>query len=444
MTVTVGSATPGCPCTIWGAGATPDKPAETTDNSAVEVGVKFRASAAGRATGVRFYKGATNTGTHVGHLWTRTGTLLATVTFTNETATGWQEARFATPVDLTPGTTYVVSYHAPRGNYASSLDYFLNAAVDNPPLRALRDGEDGGNGLYGYGPSGTFPNGVYRSENYWVDVVFETGADTTPPSVAAVTPARGGTGIVASTNVTARFSEPVDPATVNASTILLRTSAGATVPAGVSYDAGSQTATLDPTATLADTTTYTAVIKGGSGGVKDFAGNQMTADDTWTFTTRTPTSSGCPCTIWPPTARPLKEAETTDNSAVEIGTRFRAEIDGVITGIRFYKGATNTGTHVGHLWTRTGQLLSTATFTNETATGWQEVTLPSPVAITAGHLVHRLLPRAARQLRRQRPAVPQRRRRQPAAARAARRRGRRQRALRLRAERHVPERRLPL
>jgi hypothetical protein len=345
--------------------------------------VKFRSLTAGRIAGIRFYKGATNTGTHVGHLWTRTGQLLATVTFTNESASGWQEARFASPVDIAAGTTYVASYHAPRGNYATNLDGFAAAGVDNPPLRALRDGEDGGNGLYGYGPSGTFPAGTYRSENYWVDVVLETGADQTSPTVAEVTPGRGASGIAATANVTARFSEPVDPTTVSASTITLRGPSGTLVPAAVSYDPGSQTATLDPSQSLADNTTYTALVKGGSSGVKDFAGNAMASDDSWTFTTRAPSQSGCPCSIWAATARPLKEAETTDNSAVEIGTKFRADLDGVITGLRFYKGATNTGTHVGHLWTRTGQLLATATFANETASGWQEVTFSNPVSISA-------------------------------------------------------------
>ena len=383
VTVTVGSGSQSCPCSIWGAGATPARPAETTDSNAVEIGVKFRSQTAGRITAIRFYKGSTNTGTHVGHLWTRTGTLLATATFTNETATGWQQAQLATPVDIAANTTYIASYHAPNGNYATNLDGFADAGVDNPPLRALRDGEDGGNGLYAYGPSGTFPNGTYRSENYWVDVVLETGADETSPTVAAVTPARGATGIASTANVTARFSEPVDPTTVTASTITLRDPSGALVPAAVSYDAGSQTATLDPNQSLAATTTYTATVKGGSAGIKDFAGNAMSSDDSWTFTTRAPTQSGCPCTIWPATARPLKEAETTDSNAVEIGTKFRSDLDGLITGLRFYKGATNTGTHVGHLWTRTGQLLATATFTNETATGWQEVTFASPVPISA-------------------------------------------------------------
>ena len=66
--------------------------------AAVELGVKFRADRAGTATGVRFYKAAANTGTHTGSLWSATGTRLAQVTFTNETASGWQAATFSTPV----------------------------------------------------------------------------------------------------------------------------------------------------------------------------------------------------------------------------------------------------------------------------------------------------------------------------------------------------------
>ena len=381
VTVTAGSGNQACPCNIWAPSTTPAKPAETTDNSAVEVGVKFRATTAGRIAGIRFYKGSTNTGTHVGHLWTRTGGLLATVTFTNETATGWQEARFATPVDVTPGVTYIASYHAPNGNYASNIDYFLSTGVDSGPLRALRDGEDGGNGLYEYGPSGTFPASTWRSENYWVDVVFETGVDTTAPQITSVSPGRGATNVAASDNVRATFSEGLTATTVNANTVLLRDPSGATVPASVTYDAASQTATLDPTAPLAASTAYTATVKGGSAGVKDAAGNALAADDSWTFTTRAATQFGCPCSIWAPSATPSRT--DSDTGSVEVGVRFRAEVDGFITGLRFHKSTANTGTHVGHLWTRTGQLLATATFTNETASGWQQVSFATPVAVTA-------------------------------------------------------------
>ena len=67
-----------------------------------------------------------------------------------------------------------------------------------------------------------------------------------------------------------------------------------------------------------------------------------------------------------------------DTSAIEVGVKFRADVDGFITGIRFYKSTTNTGTHVGNLWLSDGQLLATATFTNETASGWQQVDFDNP------------------------------------------------------------------
>jgi len=134
--------------------------------------MRFRSDVAGQVTGVRFYKGSGNTGTHIGHLWSTTGTNLGTVTFTGETATGWQTATFATPVTIAANTTYIVSYYAPVGRYAGDTGYFAASGVDNGPLHALRDGADGANGLYRYGTGGGFPTGTWQSSNYWVDVVF--------------------------------------------------------------------------------------------------------------------------------------------------------------------------------------------------------------------------------------------------------------------------------
>ena len=387
VTVTVGGGSQSCPCSIWPSTATPAVASEN-DTAALEVGVKFRADVNGRVTGLRFYKGSGNTGTHVGHLWTRTGMLLATATFTGESATGWQQVNLSSPVDITANTTYVASYHAPNGRYAVNEDFFAPTGVDSPPLHALRNGVDGGNGLYAYGPSGTFPTGVYRTENYWVDVVFDTGSggggDTTPPTVPNTSPSAGATGVGINANVSATFNEPMNAASITTTTFQLRAPGGAVVPATVSYDAATATATLDPGAALANSTVYTATVSGGASGVKDSAGNALAADKTWTFTTAAPSGTGCPCSIWAPSATPEKPAETSDNAALEVGVKFRAETDGRITGLRFYKGATNTGTHVGHLWSRTGTLLATATFTNESASGWQQVTLSDPVAITAG------------------------------------------------------------
>ena len=267
----------------------PANETEPSDTNAVELGVKFRAQVDGQITGLRFYKGTTNTGTHVGHLWSRTGTMLAEATFTGESARGWQEVSLSNPVSISAGTTYVASYHAPVGRYAWNRSFFASSGVDSGPLRALSEGEDGGNGVYAYGPSRTFPNNTYLSENYWVDVVFETSAaDTTPPTVGTTSPANGATGVAVGTNVTAGFNEPMDAATITAANFELRSPAGNLVPAGVSYDSASRTGILDPSSELSESTTYTATVKGGPGGVKDRAGNALANDRTWSFTTAAP------------------------------------------------------------------------------------------------------------------------------------------------------------
>ena len=159
--------------TIWSNTATPGV-ASDSDTSATEVGVKFYSDVNGFITGIRFYKGTGNTGTHVGNLWTSTGTLLATATFTGESPTGWQQVKFAAPVAIQANTVYVASYFAPNGHYADDVGYLASAGVDSPPLHALRDGVNGVNGVYRYSSRSRFPSSGYQSSNYWVDVVFST------------------------------------------------------------------------------------------------------------------------------------------------------------------------------------------------------------------------------------------------------------------------------
>ena len=112
------------------------------------------------------------------------------------------------------------------------------------------------------------------------------GADTTPPTVSGVVPTEGATGVSATANTEATFSEGMDPATITSSTFTL-TKQGASQPltAQVGYDAATRKATLNPAADLEASATYTATIKGGTSGVKDLAGNPLGADKTWSFTT---------------------------------------------------------------------------------------------------------------------------------------------------------------
>jgi hypothetical protein len=368
-----------CPCTVWDAAAVPWQ-VDVNDASAVEVGVKFRSDISGLISGIRFYKAATNSGAHVGNLWSNSGTLLATANFKGESSSGWQQVTFATPVSITADTTYVASYHTTVGHYSNDAFYFGRSGVDQSPLHALATGVDGGSGVYAYGAS-AFPSQTYQAANYWVDVVFNPAApDTTPPTVLSVAPVNGATGVSVAATPAATFSEPMNPATITTSTVVLRNSSNSVVPSTVSYDANTKVVTLDPTQALAASTTFTVTITGGSSGVKDLAGNALASNFVWSFTTGAGTT--CPCTIWNASATPAQIA-TNDSSAVELGVRFRADASGTIAGVRFYKAATNTGSHIGSLWTNSGALLATATFSGESGSGWQQVSFPTPVNITA-------------------------------------------------------------
>src|SRR5262249_39800049 len=153
-----------CPCTIWPSTAAPTS-TTSPDTGSIEVGVKFRSDTAGYITGIRFYKLSINTGTHVGNLSSSGGTSLATATFTGETASGWQQVNFASAVAIQANTTYVASYFAPNGHYSDDQNFFASAGVDNAPLHALSNSAGGGNGVYSYGSTSSFPTSNFMSSN---------------------------------------------------------------------------------------------------------------------------------------------------------------------------------------------------------------------------------------------------------------------------------------
>ena len=364
-----------CPCTVFG-DSVPGTTA-STDSNGIELGMRFRADVDGWVTGVRFYKGAGNTGTHTGSLWTGAGTLLARGSFGVESAAGWQTMSFDTPVAVRKATTYVVSYYAPNGRYAFDRDYFTGKPADTPPLVGLASGTDGQNGLYRYGITSGFPDASFVDTNYWVDVSFRnTATDTTPPTVTSRSPVAGALSVATSTKVKAAFSENVDGSSV---IVDLRDASGVQIAGATTYDVLSRTATFTPGGPLAQSGTYAVSVT-----ARDAAQNNMPAPDTWTFTTTSaPPASACPCSIFASTAVP-GTVDSADRNAVELGVRVRTEVAGRITGIRFYKSAANTGTHTGSLWTNAGVQVATGTFAAESASGWQTLVFSTPVTVTAG------------------------------------------------------------
>ncbi|WP_433273909.1 DUF4082 domain-containing protein [Actinosynnema sp. CS-041913] len=369
---TTGSPRPAaCPCTVWDDFTTPVEPA-AVDAAAVEVGTKVQFNGRGEVSGVRFYKGPGNTGTHTGSFWSATGLLLATGTFTDETSTGWQTLTFLSPVNVQANTTYIVSYYAPNGRYAVNPGFF-EAQATYGGIRALAHGVDGGNGVFRYG--GGFPGSSHNKNNYWVDVVYRNGlnGDRTPPTLESRTPAPDAVNVPVGGSVSLTYSEPIDPASPQ---VWLTDPGGVRLRGTSSLSDDQKTVTWTPNGVLTAGTRYTVTAV-----AADVNGNATASDAIWSITTEA--LAACPCSLFSAATVPTTPS-AADNNAYELGVRFKATYHGRISGVKFYKGEGNTGTHTGSLWTSAGVRLATGTFTDETAAGWQTLTFATPVDIRAG------------------------------------------------------------
>ncbi len=333
-----------CPCSLWSNSVTPGTQA-ANDPNPVELGVRFTSDVAGTITALRFYKGSTNTGTHIGNLWTNDGTLLATTIFSNETDSGWQQQSLATPVSISPNTAYVVSYHTDAGNYAYDQGYLGSAPFDNVPLHAPQDGANP-NGVFLYGDS-AFPTGTYLSTNYYVDVVLATA---TSFGISGTIIGPGGAGATVSLSGTSSATATAD-ASGNYSFGNLANGAYIVTPSnsGFSLTPASQVATINNASVTGlnfSTVTYsisgTISGSGGSGATVNLSGTSagtVTADASGNYTfsnlnngsyTVTPSKSGF-------TFTPASTAVNVSNASVT-GVNFSAastaiySISGTISG----------------------------------------------------------------------------------------------------------------
>ena len=339
--------TPAPGVTLFGGVNVPESSLAVDANS-LEVGVRFTASTPGSVTGLRFWKNGINIGPHTAHLWSSTGTLLASATFTNESRTGWQTVLFPTPVQITAGTTYVASYHT-NGMYSVAAGYFATPRTNGPlsaPVNA---------GVYAYSTNPVFPNQTFDSDNYWVDVLFLVPAPTAPPVITSGLTGNDTVGVPFTYTITASNN----PISFNATGL----------PPGLSVNTATGVISGIPTTAGTYSVTLSATNVKGTG------------------------SATLTLTIFPATGPVVYSLFSTDSvpaaigvndpNPVELGVKFSTAIAGSVIGMRFYKSPQDTGTHTAELWDTSGNRLASATFTNETASGWQTVTLTSPVAIAA-------------------------------------------------------------
>ena len=181
----------------------------------------------------------------------------------------------------------------------------LGAAALNSTVEVDLTSAIGGNGSYSFAislPSSNTNTLAYASREYstvanrpqlLVTIAGSTPADTTPPTVSGVTPANSAANVSTSASVTATFSEPVDASTVTSSNFTL-TGPNGSVLANVTYNSGTNTATLQPSAALAASTSYSAQ----AAGVKDLAGNSLASAYSWSFSTAaTPPANTTPPTV---------------------------------------------------------------------------------------------------------------------------------------------------
>jgi hypothetical protein len=332
---------------LFGSFAVPDNQTQQDFNS-VELGVRFSTSTAGTVTGVRFWKGSINIGTHTAHLWTSGGQLLASATFVNETASGWQEVLFPQPVQITAGTTYVASYH--NNQCYSEADGYFATPLTNGSLTAPANA-----GVYAYNSSVVFPSNVFSAANYWVDVLFVAAqGPPAPPVISSPLTASGTVGVTFSYQITASNN----PTSFNATGL----------PAGLSVNTTTGLISGTPTTAGSFSVTISATNAAGTGSA--------------TLALSIAASGSTTVSLFSPSDTP-STVTSDDPNALNLGVKFRASTPGKIIGVLFYKGPQNTGTHIGNLWSSTGQLLASATFANETASGWQQVNFSNPITITA-------------------------------------------------------------
>ncbi|MBD2778872.1 DUF4082 domain-containing protein [Iningainema tapete] len=147
--------------------------ADVSDGETYQLGLKFQSAQAGQITAIRYWKAVSETGSHIGKIWTLTGEVLASVSFSNETASGWQQAALSTPLNIQANTTYIVSVNV-NSHFAITTNG-LASSVANGVLSTVADGNNGV-----YGTVNSFPTNSFQNSNYFRDIVFVSDVRVNP------------------------------------------------------------------------------------------------------------------------------------------------------------------------------------------------------------------------------------------------------------------------
>ncbi len=160
---------------------------------------------------------------------------------------------------------------------------------------------------------------------------IEPADDATAPSVVTTVPDTGATGFDRNANLTVIFSEWMTEATVIDTANFELTDGITPVTVGLSYDAPTQTLTVNPSTTLDWGTLYTATVKAA---VEDFYNNAMGTDYSWTFTVEPAVYPTVQITV-------PADAEINVVRDIQVKATFSENVSGVNgTSFTLYRGAT--------------------------------------------------------------------------------------------------------
>ena len=335
--------------------------------------VTFTASAAGVPTPTYQWKkngtaisGATNSSYTISNVTTaNAGTYTVTASNSSGSATSNGAVLTVTSGAVAPAfTTQPTSKTVSAGSPVT-----FSAAASGSPTPTYQ-WKKNGTSISGATNSSYTISSVSTSSAGTYTVVAANSAGTKTSNGAVLTVTSGAVAPAFTTQPVSKTVSPGSPVTFSAA------ASGSPTPTyqwkknGTSISGATSSSYTISSVSTSSAGTYT-IVATNSAGTKTSNGAVLTVQ-----------ASGSSVSIWSTSAVP-RVVDSGADSPVELGVKFRSDVAGKITGVRFYKAAGNTGVHIGNLWSSSGTLLATGIFSAESGSGWQQVAFPSPVTISA-------------------------------------------------------------
>lgn len=339
----------------------PTYPDASDGGTLYELGMKFQATLPGQLTAIRYWKASTDGGTHTGKIWSTNGTLLTSVTFTGGTSSGWQQQTLDAPLPIQSNTTYIVTVNT--NGYFPITHSGLASQIVNGNLRSVADGNNGV-----FGSPGVLPINSYSNSNYFRDVVFAADSAASTLTKVSGDNQNGTAGTALSEPLVVRLTDSNDNPQANTTVSFAITQGdGSLSTLSSTTNTNGQASTVLTLGTSVGQNRVSATVVG-VGTVNFTASSNPTVGEGSTlFTSQSPSSGNV----------------SDGGTPYELGMKFRSITGGQITAIRHFRATSENGTHTGRIWSTSGNLLTSVTFTGETASGWQQEALPTPLTIQA-------------------------------------------------------------